>query len=651
MSRRLPFTPRAQPGESPLSLLRRGALGNGHHSTLRFAFAVNPALHHAPTALGTLARNPEVFRATGRGMGLTDDEIAAISYQRSGQGEKDDVFWHGLPVETGDLQFRRTKLCMACYLEQGFALAEWDHVCAVACAKHHALLTDACPCCEKPWSYIRDPLACGCDPAEIIRRQPPCDPLAASLLRRLIEARDGAGLRLLGKLGGVIRFWRHMGLAMSAAWTAVALQRLHTGTWPQQDRGRCRGEASLHPRVALAPLLAAGGEYHEHARRLLSQAAPTLMLETPTDVRWPTSLAEAVLDTGRMSLRRLVECGNLAKNAGGTVSALQINAVLLTAPLVQRRSAQSPPRKLVDPRIERSRITIADAAAHLGTNTESVRSVMRSGLLLATQGDENSGVRWNIDARALDTFHERYVFASAIATQLGASRTTLSSRLRSAGFAPISGPGIDGGATFLFRRGDLDGVDLGAIVSTPYRSPAGRKAGETKRKFEREMNMRDTAAVLGISARQLGPVVSEGWIKPREFHARPWRFDRSAVRRLARNVRDRYCSIDLAAEKTGQSVRAFRRTWIETGFAQGSSFAGRVLIRVEDQQRIEAAWRDLATSSAIGNNLGRTRSLCPNLQKIGRMPSPVVLGTGTRKVRLFRRDAESLARYAIPIST
>lgn len=252
MRARMPFTPLAQPGESPLSLLRRSSVGNGQKSTLRFAYALNPDLDHSPMALSTLARNPQLFRTTCVAAGISDRDVQQVAYSRVGPGREDDLNWNGLQVPVGALTFHRSKTCPRCVLEQGYAQSEWDHRAAVACSKHQVLLRDACPTCRQPWTFNHDIFRCGCDAAPACAEVPE---QAASLLNRLISLRDKEGLRLLDMAWKVLHWWEGLGLRLRGKSRALALWRLHSGRWPEMGVPAADSHAPLHPRLALAPLL------------------------------------------------------------------------------------------------------------------------------------------------------------------------------------------------------------------------------------------------------------------------------------------------------------------------------------------------------------------------------------------------------------
>lgn len=520
MPRKMPFTPLAQPGESPLSLLRRAAAGNGQPSTLRFAYALNPQIDHAPTALSTLARNPEMFRTTCVAAGIHDDDIARVSYERSGAGREDDLIWNSLQVAVGALTFSRAKACLQCSLEQEYAMSEWDHRAAVACARHQVLLDDECPSCHRPWTFNHPIQKCGCEcygtgqPPQISIPQQP-----AGLLNRLIRQGDQEGLGLLDMAWKVLHWWEGLGLRLSRANKAIALWTLHSGNWPDLPTSKTPAGPALHPRLALAPLLDTSYRYAKSlASRLLRQEAPQLAAPLLARQALPASGAMLVLGVQRVPFNKLVTDRHVSMHPRFGVSASSINQLLwkvcgnahpeqrmvnlaqlrgglsrrslskvvseigngkvavyscdLTSGLESLQTAPLPPT--VDAS-SGSPNSLMDAANRLGTNTESIRAVIRTGLLAATKGNPRSGVQWTISNEELDRFDATYVFASALAKAGGWSVTTFSSRLRSAGVRAISGPGVDKCTTYLFHRVEVAGVDLHAIATQPYRSPGGRK--------------------------------------------------------------------------------------------------------------------------------------------------------------------------------
>jgi hypothetical protein len=166
------------------------------------------------------------------------------------------------------------------------------------------------------------------------------------------------------------------------------------------------------------------------------------------------------------------------------------------------------------------------------------------------------------------------------------SRTTLSNRLRYAGLSPVSGPEIDGVSTYVFRRSDVDSLDMKAVIDTPYVSPAGRKKKTERLALDTFLSRRQAVAALNLHSRQLRIVVKDGWIAPLAISALHWRFKTDDVAALAEKLRTEYRSLDDARQATGQSLAEFRRTWIFTGYAAERRFGNQRLISVADLERI-----------------------------------------------------------------
>lgn len=688
MTRLLPFTPSPQHDEAPLNVLRRAATGNHHASTMRFAFALNPDLNHSIAVLGAVARNPERLRSTFEAMGLSQADTERVSYRRIGNARADDVAWNGLRIAVGDLQFRRSKICMTCYLEDGFASNQWDHVAAMACTKHQVLLDDACPCCRTVWTPVVDPLACGCDPRRMAALQQPCDSEVASVLDRIIKTADQAGLNVLSGVRSVLLSWRDFGIRLSRAVVANALWNLAAGRWPEISTTQpITHFLPIHPRVALAPLLTAPtADCAGAARNLLSRAAPDLMAENLDHIWWPSTTAMAVLGINRVPFKKLVQAGHLTPREDGRHSAAAINELLwnLTGSRDCEASMQSLSALRAGPnpeslaslitRIKTGDITsyccpvdaglvglrcapthrqatttvilgIRDVAQRLGTNTESVRGAIRLGWLDGTKGTLRSAVEWSVTSASMQVFEDLYVFASAIAKAHRVSALTIASRLRSVGLIPVSGPDVDGGVTYIFKRIALAEIDLASALTEPYRSPGGRKKNGVHQERAGGMPSKETAAILGISVRQLRDVVGAGWIAPAAVSQRRRVFAPAAIRELKRSLDEDFVPLAEAARQLGQTPAQFRSTWIRTGVVHAYRFADWTLIKWSDRGRMLETWSKVGSASSIGSHLKRPRWLCPNLTKMGELTSPCRLGAGTRHVRLYPRNAEKLKSY------
>lgn len=682
-----PFRPRAQAGESPLSLLRRAAHGNGVRSTLGFAVSLNPEIDYAETALGTLARNPELFRNTCLAVGIPAADIESTVYRRVGAGGRDQLIWNGLRVPVGGLSFRRAKTCVACLQEKGYSECEWDHRAAVACARHEVLLLDACPLCHSAWTHDRGALACRC-PVELVQALAiPTPTPAATLLHRLIAASDQVGLSLLGCVEQVLAWWQRLGLSLEPHSRALALERLFTGRWPESPPMADGADSKrLHPRVALAPLLTSSiPAGRDLAAKLLEKDVPHLV-GTRLDAVMSASDAMAVLGLRRVPFGKLVRDRHLASRSGVFVASdldqllwstqgaqspsqdlvsiqklrtgkhrLSLSAIVgeihaggikayhcpvnrgLEGLQVQNPSKAKAPGKLPE-------FGLKEVALRLGVHAECVRSLVRTGLLSASRDTSAAGVRWTFEPEAVAQFDRTYVFASVLAKAHAAPVTTFASRIRSAGIAPASGPDVDGGLTYVFRWAEIAGLDFNRIATDEYVSPAGRRPLSTQRR-KQTLGWAGAARALGLSSQQLRVAAADGWIELSGCESDARRFIEEDMHAIRDRVTQDYLPLLAAASRLSQTPSQFRRTWVDTGLISVRRLGDQDLVPLVDLESLQALWEQLATGSEIGRLTGRHRTLCSNLEKIGQLRPVRVIGTGTRKVKLYSRAAEAFARF------
>ena len=472
----------------------------------------------------------------------------------------------------------------------------------------------------------------------------------------------------------------------------TALASLLHGNWPEEPEaptGPPAGEA-LHPRTLLAPLLASrNADLVAHGTLLLAKPSRRRRTGQLGDVAWHQHAAMAVLGIGRVPFARMNKEGHLLSAGRHRIRADSVNALLLLASrhvekqetadplpillaryrdrslsavissIVSREDSQpsaseTPPPDYVQDtgqiaggKSEGLYFTLAEATRRLKTNPESVRGVISAGLLQARRGGHTNVVQWLIEEETLRAFDRRYVFGSTVAREQGASPTTFSSRLRSAGAVPVSGPGIDSGATFLFLREEIEKLDLESIREAPYSSPAGRKKAAARRKSTDQMTTALAAEPLGVDPRAVRTIVSQGWITPLDREARYLSFRKAEVLSLATTLNQNYRDLEVAAKATGQSAHAFRRTWIDTEFISGHRFGNRTIITHTDLQKVLSVWEEAATGTEIGKQLGRHRHLCSNLKKMGRLKPCYVLGTGSKKVFLYPRNNPLLLHYQL----
>ena len=116
-------------------------------------------------------------------------------------------------------------------------------------------------------------------------------------------------------------------------------------------------------------------------------------------------------------------------------------------------------------RVEGRTLSVAEAAGELGVKQEVAYHWVRVGLLATVVVDSPMESGRRVTDAALAAFQREYVTGAEFARVHGLGRKWAATHLVKAGARPVSGPSVEGARQFLFRRADLDGVDVSALVS------------------------------------------------------------------------------------------------------------------------------------------------------------------------------------------
>lgn len=159
-------------------------------------------------------------------------------------------------------------------------------------------------------------------------------------------------------------------------------------------------------------------------------------------------------------------------------------------------------------------LTIDEFAQVAKTYSDAIRRVVKAGLVLPDiEKKGKTGVKFSV--KTVDSFCRRYCFSSEIAQSVKQGRTIIGAVLSSAGVEPVSGPKVDGALVPLYRRSDLDGLDVLSLVEKKeFKSNAGRKKEGTVL-YDRDtwMSSKEISALFEFSPVELSSAVAQGHLK------------------------------------------------------------------------------------------------------------------------------------------
>lgn len=152
--------------------------------------------------------------------------------------------------------------------------------------------------------------------------------------------------------------------------------------------------------------------------------------------------------------------------------------------------------------------TMCETAKLLRTSNDECIFLMKSGLLSAQKAAGGRGGTWIITQDEIDRFNSTYSTVGIIVQTLNTSTRGLLDRLMANGVMPVTGPKIDGGKIYFFRRADLEAADFSKIL------PNVKNSALEKMNEKGLISKRQLADITGYSFDWITKVVNEGGIVP-----------------------------------------------------------------------------------------------------------------------------------------
>lgn len=239
-----------------------------------------------------------------------------------------------------------------------------------------------------------------------------------------------------------------------------------------------------------------------------------------------------------------------------------------------------------------NRITVGQAAKLLGVNPTATYHIVRRGLLHVVQWSTGKGRAFMTTPEAVDEFNSTYVLLSKPASEMGTTIKTLAGYLAKAGVMPVISPADGKEVPFVFKKADLERVNVGELVL------AGKAGSDRLGRGLDLITDAQVAARLGVDLAAVVRLVRSRALKPRRIvpsggNTLSYLFSRREVAR--------YC---------GKSIRR----------------------------------EGMVTANEAAKMLGLKRSTFMDTTKWGRSLRRVRFDFGLNKVYFYRDDVEALAR-------
>jgi hypothetical protein len=239
--------------------------------------------------------------------------------------------------------------------------------------------------------------------------------------------------------------------------------------------------------------------------------------------------------------------------------------------------------------------TIAGAAKLLKTNANEISFLIRKKFLAVHRRLLGGRSTQMISRKTLLAFSSKYVFGSALASELRTAPGYVLEALRSKGVDPISGGSIDGGDRYLYLRKSITNVDLPALLEAKKRA--------TQLAYERptQFSLDYATQYLNVHADTIIRLCSNGFLK--SCKANEYWFTRKQLRKVRGRVR-RYAglvTLEVAARLVGRTPTNFMTRYVHSSVLAPIQITdnGRRFFRRKDLEKLIKSQKRFLNSSEV----------------------------------------------------
>ncbi len=294
--------------------------------------------------------------------------------------------------------------------------------------------------------------------------------------------------------------------------------------------------------------------------------------------------------------------------------------------------------------------SIAEVAKLCDVNYENIRFVIKIGILKRVASNLTKGMAIYIDKHTAKNFNNEFIFGGCIAKKLGLNNTTISEKIMSLGIQPISGPMIDGGLTYLFRRDDINNIDLNEIKKiTDYPTKSGRIKNQNKTLYPELIPPSEAGKMLKVSTQTVVYISKKGFLDSIFIQGKKSKITLKSVQKILRIENDNsLISIKSACLQAKQGDSTFFANWIESGFIEYIDSGLNKFISRDSLTKVMDFKSRYISSVEAAEIIGHHRSFLPNLEKRGLIKHKKILKNRKYSIKFY--DREDAMLFLIPFS-
>lgn len=284
--------------------------------------------------------------------------------------------------------------------------------------------------------------------------------------------------------------------------------------------------------------------------------------------------------------------------------------------------------------------SITEVAKLCDVNYENIRFAVKSGILKRVDSELTKGTAIYIEKMEANEFNQRYIFGGCIAKQHDENPTNFSEKIMSFGVVPVSGPGIDGGLTYLFDRADIKEINIDHIINAQnYPTLTGRKKLNEKAIMSSSVKLSTAAEALGVTLQQTINLQKQGFLYSETSTKRGLRVTKESLNKILKLINDvNLISISESTEQTNETENSFFWTWIKSGFIDYKNSGLDKYISKQDLQKVINFKSKYISAVEAAKLAGHHRSYLPNLEKQGLIKHKKIFKNRKYRIKFYDRD-------------
>ena len=300
-------------------------------------------------------------------------------------------------------------------------------------------------------------------------------------------------------------------------------------------------------------------------------------------------------------------------------------------------------------------LDINQFAERAKTYPDALRRACRSGFISSENIQKNGLKSYSFRIDFVNVFVSEFCFISELNSKLkGKGRTILSAILKSRDISPLSGPEIDGALVPIYRRSDVEHLNLNALLKNPiFKSNAGRK-NEGVELFDRSRwtSTKQAKETLFVNDQEIKALVDLEYLvestPPGRKKDNFKYFSHQSVVFTKNFFTEAVAVKDLMAE-LGISKNEFYLRFVSSGILKVVTIAKRVLVGGEDVRFVRSDCAKFVSLSKADSITGCKSRHFLNLVNTGRIkPISITQTLSATHINLVERSMVNLLAVEMP---